>query len=544
MKKPLTGLLALCAALLLATSALAAGPRDEFFVDSLELEEERLTVLPDGDEGKAGADDLFSGYVSQRLYGLDGAVPLSLRDPARERLSDKSKLLYDLLKDRIVKTAESGGSSLYTITSQDLGVKTSWTEAELRAVGLAPPTSKEGLRELVSAVRAREEDGLDEQTVLNALLADCPYELYWFNKTRKDDKGGFASGMSLYDTSYSSSSGLSFKLQHYYRFSVAEGYQASNSTEEAPVVRGDVASVKTAVKNAAAIVAKCHNLPDDQKLLAYKAEICDNVDYNYEAAAGGTAYGDPWQLIWVFDNDDSTKVVCEGYSKAFQYLCDLSEFNDVDCYTVSGLMQGGTGGGLDGTPGPHMWNIVRIGGKSYLVDVTNSDTKDGGLFLVGAIPYTQTDPAGYDVALGNRHLYYWYGELYSSSKDAPPVMIPNEMLDVWGGGVLALSDTSYSPGGSDNPDTPDTPDTPDENAIGQVERTGNKLQIRSGVTQPAWLLAAAYGQGEQLVGIIPVRLNAAGFYTNAFDLPDETQSFKVLLAGGESWVPLCGARTA
>ena len=115
-------------------------------------------------------------------------------------------------------------------------------------------------------------------------------------------------------------------------------------------------------------------------MLAFRDEICELVSYN--AAAAGESYtdgyGDPWQLIYVFDGDDSTNVVCEGYAKAFQYLCDLS---GLTCYTVTGAMAGGTG------EGPHMWNIVTLGDENYLVDVTNSDAgtvgQNGGLFLAG-----------------------------------------------------------------------------------------------------------------------------------------------------------------
>ena len=82
------------------------------------------------------------------------------------------------------------------------------------------------------------------------------------------------------------------------------------------------------------------------------------------------AYGNPWQLIWVFDNDDSTNVVCEGYSKAFQYLCDkgFAGSSTISCDTVTGTMGGATGAGN------HMWNLVTIDGDSYLADITNSDT--------------------------------------------------------------------------------------------------------------------------------------------------------------------------
>ena len=95
-------------------------------------------------------------------------------------------------------------------------------------------------------------------------------------------------------------------------------------------------------------------------------------------------YGNPWQVIYVFDNNPLTNVVCEGYAKAFQLLCNLSNFENasVKCYTVTGEMAGGTGSG------GHMWNIVTMDdGLNYIVDITNSDTgsvgQDGKLFMAG-----------------------------------------------------------------------------------------------------------------------------------------------------------------
>lgn len=60
-------------------------------------------------------------------------------------------------------------------------------------------------------------------------------------------------------------------------------------------------------------------------------------------------------MIYVFDGDEATNVVCEGYAKAFQYLCDL---DGITYYSVSGTMNGGTGtltvsaagGDYNGTP--------------------------------------------------------------------------------------------------------------------------------------------------------------------------------------------------
>ena len=138
-------------------------------------------------------------------------------------------------------------------------------------------------------------------------------------------------------------------------------------------------AVTNAVKNAAKIVADSAGLTDVDKLIAYRTAICNMVEYNHAAVETDTAYGNPWQLIWVFDGDSSTNVVCEGYSKAFQYLCDLTKFSRaVTAYSVTGYMDGGA----------HMWNMVSMpNGKNYLVDVTNCDSGTIGapdkLFLAG-----------------------------------------------------------------------------------------------------------------------------------------------------------------
>ena len=102
---------------------------------------------------------------------------------------------------------------------------------------------------------------------------------------------------------------------------------------------------------------------------------------------------------------------------------------------VSGLMQEN-----DSIPTPHMWNIVRIGGESYLADLAASldggPGRDGGLFLAGAGVYRATNPAGYQVLLPSGSVLYWY---------------ENGELDLLGQEVLSLAETDYSPnaGGAD-----------------------------------------------------------------------------------------------
>ena len=164
-----------------------------------------------------------------------------------------------------------------------------------------------------------------------------------------------------------------------------------------------VKTAKKAASNAKMIVNEFKNMSEPEKLAAYKEMICYLTDYNDEAISDsyGDKYGDPWQLIWVFDWDESTNVVCEGYSKAFQYLCDLS---DITCYTVTGDMDGGTGAGA------HMWNIVEQDGRYYIADITNSDTdsagENGELFL--NTPARGSVSKGYTYETEGGDIYFKY----------------------------------------------------------------------------------------------------------------------------------------
>ena len=235
----------------------------------------------------------------------------------------------------------------------------------------------------------------DTDALLHRLLSTKPYELYWFDKTV---------GMRL-SYSYSKVSNDEVQIQGLtFWFAVSDGYHDSatvlTDSSGSPITNGSgkkyyiatdsgkTGAASTAVTNATNIVNANSGKSDYEKLKGYLTYITGEVTYN--SAAIGTTYGDPWQLIYVFDNDSSTNVVCEGYAKAFKYLCDLSIFNDTNlsCYLVTGTMYGGTGAG------PHMWNVVHIGGQNYLVDVTNCDSGTIGapdkLFLCGV---TENDPS-------------------------------------------------------------------------------------------------------------------------------------------------------
>ena len=245
-----------------------------------------------------------------------------------------------------------------------------------------------------------------------ALLSDCPYELYWYDKTGNDGSFSALSYYPHYTYTYLGSGKSQLTVEKcVFQFLVAEEYQGSNIFS---VKSSTGQTVKKAVSNAKAIVTKYtgtynKDTQASKLLTAYKDEICSITDYNWDAVEYDYDYGNPWQLVWVFDGNASTKVVCEGYSKAFEYLCNLTGFSTVNCYTVTGWMYQ-TSSGFKYNSDGHMWNIVTMGdGCNYLADVTNCDGNTGTQpFLTGYISGSVWD--GYVFRVGSTRFTYRYDD--------------------------------------------------------------------------------------------------------------------------------------
>lgn len=252
-------------------------------------------------------------------------------------------------------------STVLRYSAAEIYEKTEYGRTEL---GLTAMRDENGItHEALDAIQ--EIIVFDMDSVIASLLFNCPYDLYWYDKTA-GWMVEYPSQIDATDDSISFAGDLVIYLQ------VSSDYALSGELYTCDPSFGQ--SVNTAAANAASIVESYAGASDREKLEGYAHEICDFVDYNYDALQEGTAYGNPWQLIWVFDGDESTNVVCEGYAKAFQYLCDITSFtNDISVITVTGTMSGGTGAGA------HMWNIVKLDdGNNYLVDVTNIDEGTAG----------------------------------------------------------------------------------------------------------------------------------------------------------------------
>lgn len=164
-------------------------------------------------------------------------------------------------------------------------------------------------------------------------------------------------------------------------FSVLPEFRSNDSSDEYTADKGKINNGITALRNADNIIRKYANDTDYDKIKGYIKEISDYTDYNYDALnninkQNYVSNSGAWSIYWLFDGNPDTKVVCEGYAKGFQYLMDNTVFDDpsIKCKSVSGTS----------SAGPHMWNIVTIGNKNYLVDVTWYDVTKNEIYALGA----------------------------------------------------------------------------------------------------------------------------------------------------------------
>lgn len=471
----LSALLVLCMALALLTGTVSAEDLPGEPVGAA-AETVAAASSASADADLPDSDELFADYVQQLMYGgSDLALFGSL---AKSRLTDEKEIaLYEFLEE-IIKEVAAGNKTNTEKISMDLFAY-SWSTYD----------------DLCDSV----------VTVMSSLSADLPAELYWYDKT-----GGFNFSCSYDYTEY---------VLTTFTFTVSADYSPDGAEYGYVYDNRKINTVKAAIDYAKDIVQKYQDAgtSDYDILAAYKDEILALSEYNYDAAENDPPYGDPWQLIWVFDRDPNTTVVCEGYSKAFQYLCDLTEFRNrsIECYSVSGFMDGGA----------HMWNIVRINGNSYLVDITNTgwDGVPNSLFLKGAVGSVSD---GYYCD----GVYYSYYSYYY------------DQTSLWGEDILTLSDSDYSSGSG--PDEQSCTITIDS-ISGENGSVGYTVTSTSAGTKTVYLAAALYENGGKLreIKMVEFELTGGGREgTLKFDTaPDGSDYVKLFLMDQYS-APLCGAQ--
>lgn len=406
-KRVISGILALALVLTLTLTLAQADVRVE--LDGIDGGSASVTASEDDSAA------LLEGYLYQ-VNGLDvpetvvkaeGSGNTASR-PATYAvaLNEVTNNIYRRLVPEIKKIA-AGESASATIVITDMPI--TYTQEVLGHItiiegGALSKAASEKIDELFGA-------DVNHDALLSKLLANMPYELYWFDKTN---------GMAI---SYGIEADENTVTIPYIvvGFCVADAYRDTTKyvvnekgeqildednnpvPDYTAVDTAKTGAARTAAAKAAEVVAANQDKGTYSKLVAYREYITNAVDYNSEAASTANyPYGDPWQLIYVFDGDPKTNVVCEGYSKAFKYLCDLTWTGsdpEVKCYLAVGKMDSED----------HMWNIVSIGGVNYLTDITNCDSDTIGypdqLFLCGAKGGVN---AGYEAATTGGAVTYVY----------------------------------------------------------------------------------------------------------------------------------------
>lgn len=379
-KRVISGILALVLVLTLTLTLAQADVRVE--LDGIDGGSASVTV-PEDDSAA-----LLEGYLYQ-LNGLEapetvvkaegGGNTASRPATYMASMNPTLRAVYDQLVPEIQKIAAGQGSS----SAFSLGIQMTFTKEELGIEGDMLVRGDDGQyhfsEETGAAIEKAVNEVMDMDMLLNQLLAHHPYELYWFDKS-------FSEGAIRVKYSYGTDGQQTVMVGDFViMMAVSQDYAVTDAaTQQYYLYSPETAktgAASAAAAKAAEVVAENQGKGTYGKLVAYREYITKAVDYNFDVAnTANYPYGDPWQLIYVFDGDPNTNVVCEGYSKAFKYLCDLTWTGsdpEVACYLPTGTMDGDA----------HMWNVVSIGGANYLTDITNCDSGTFGapdqLFLCG-----------------------------------------------------------------------------------------------------------------------------------------------------------------
>lgn len=418
-KRVISGILALALVLTLTLTLAQADVRVE--LDGIDGGSASVTV-PEDDSAA-----LLEGYLYQ-VNGLD--VPEVVKAESSGNTASRpatyavalnvaTQTIYDKLVPEI--KAIANGERTSSIVKVE-GLNITYYKSDLGLDTLV--TGNSFTAEAQAKVEQMFTADVSADVLLTSLITHLPYELYWFDKVEGIQISYEMTGTDEYVTI--SSVEIMFHVSQDYAVTEGDSYYPTmpDTTK--------TGAAKAAAATAAQVVAKNQGKGTYGKLVAYREYITKAVDYNFNVAnTVNYPYGDPWQLIYVFDENPDTNVVCEGYSKAFKYLCDLTWTGsdpEVKCYLAVGKMDSED----------HMWNIVSIGGANYLTDITNCDSYADGkfaigypdqLFLCGAEGGVD---AGYTVDIpGQRKVLYTYDD--------------KETKRIYNDQELVLSDTRYSP---------------------------------------------------------------------------------------------------
>lgn len=318
--------------------------------------------------------------TTQPLIGISGPKK---RARSATVLTGNTKKLYNEILKGMKKIANGQtNSTKIKLNLKQIGLSKKMTKKQL---GVSSFTDKKGNVTPTTQKKMFSHLGVNFLKAFDQIYLEDPFDTYWFD---------YYSGNYPFDASYKYS--LYAKIQgNTIRLTSHSGYMmldlpvAKEYGSNYKISAKARARANNAINNIHRIVSENANVSDYNKLVNYRNEICDLVTYDDQAMKAGQTnhHSDPWNLISVFDGDPKTNVVCEGYSKAFAYLCDLTKWQNpaIKAYTVTGYVELSTN---TSSRVAHMWNLVHMPDKrNYLVDLTNSDdvagTNNDLLFMVG-----------------------------------------------------------------------------------------------------------------------------------------------------------------
>ena len=341
---------------------------------------------------------------------------------AGDKLTGINKKIYD--KAKIAISAVANGdreSTQISVSFDELGCGGMYSAADLGVAQLLAggdfsQADKDALDNYSGMAN------LDLSAVSAALRADCPYERYWMGLSTS------LSGFSYTASNTGDGWKIGYQGELIYGISVSSDYAGAS---DFTVNTSKTGAVKSAINTINTILDNALSRNDEGKISYFCEKICELNSYNNEVLSWTPQqtidnYGDPWQLVYVFDNDPNTKTVCEGYSKAFMFLCNKTFFSSsaINCYVVTG--------DLDGEG--HMWNILHWrDNKNYMVDVTNCDSLASN-DLFKATPVSGSYASGYYFQSGdNQYLYVYDNDtknLYSENELTFDIAVYDTLTDI------------------------------------------------------------------------------------------------------------------
>ena len=250
-------------------------------------------------------EEQLQAYLDRNLLGITEQPEKKRGGYNGSRLTGFNQLVYTAAKEHLEKIAageETSTALTLTFPVPDEYRSARWTAEDLGIDSLV--ITEGGVKKVSPEVAAAMCDvtGYDRTKIVYALLRDCPYEMFWFGLS-------YACG-SPWGVYGSESAGYLVRIKDTVtlNFVVAEdfadpdaaadsgGHRYAVDPQVIGAVNGAVAHAKEIAANAPSGSAS-----DEDILRYYFTEVRLASEYNAAAAAQTGAYGNPWQIIYLFD---------------------------------------------------------------------------------------------------------------------------------------------------------------------------------------------------------------------------------------------------